>query len=133
MSRSVRGGQHSAMHPGTIESYWIESTPATTFPALDADLEVDVAVIGGGIAGVCTAWELAAAGRTVAVLEADRILTGVTGYTTAKLSAQHTFVYATIAAGFGKDAARLYAQSQQAAVERAAALSAELGIECEFE
>jgi glycine/D-amino acid oxidase-like deaminating enzyme/nitrite reductase/ring-hydroxylating ferredoxin subunit len=121
------------MEPGTMESYWIESTPATTFPSLDADLEVDVAVIGGGIAGVCTAWELAAADRTVAVLEADRILTGVTGYTTAKLSAQHTFVYAKIAASFGKDAAQLYAQSQQAAVERAAALSAELGIECEFE
>lgn len=121
------------MQPGTMESYWIESTPATAHPPLTADLEVDVAVVGGGIAGVCTAWELAARGRSVAVLEADRILTGVTGYTTAKLSAQHTLIYATISRSFGKDAARLYAQSQQAAVERAAALSEELGIDCDLE
>jgi glycine/D-amino acid oxidase-like deaminating enzyme/nitrite reductase/ring-hydroxylating ferredoxin subunit len=121
------------MLPGILESYWLDSTPATAYPTLTSDVEVDVAVIGGGIAGVCAGWELAAAGRSVAVLEADRILTGVTGYTTAKLSALHTLTYAKIAKTFGKDAARLYAQSQQAAVERAVTLSAELGIDCDLE
>jgi glycine/D-amino acid oxidase-like deaminating enzyme len=51
---------------------------------------VDVAVIGGGIAGVCTTWEVATTGRSAVLLEADRIATGVTGYTTAKLSSLHT-------------------------------------------
>jgi glycine/D-amino acid oxidase-like deaminating enzyme/nitrite reductase/ring-hydroxylating ferredoxin subunit len=121
------------MLPGALESYWIESTPATSYPTLAADTEVDVAVIGGGIAGVCTAWEVAATGRTVAVLEADRVLTGVTGYTTAKLSALHTLVYAKVARASGKEAARLYAESQQSAVERAVTVSAELGIDCDLE
>jgi glycine/D-amino acid oxidase-like deaminating enzyme/nitrite reductase/ring-hydroxylating ferredoxin subunit len=121
------------MLPGTLESYWIDSTPTTAHPRLAEDVEVDVAIIGGGIAGVCTGWELAASGRSVAVLEADRILTGVTGYTTAKLSSLHTLAYARIAKSFGKDAAGLYAQSQQSAVERAVALSAELGIDCDLE
>ena len=53
------------MLPGTDESYWIDSTPTISYPPLTDDLHVDVAVIGGGIAGVSTAWELAGMGRTV--------------------------------------------------------------------
>jgi glycine/D-amino acid oxidase-like deaminating enzyme/nitrite reductase/ring-hydroxylating ferredoxin subunit len=121
------------MLPGARESYWIDSTPTTSYPELDEDIEVDVAVIGGGIAGICTAWEVAGTDRSVAVLEAGRIVTGVTGYTTAKLSALHTLVYARIGRDFGKPAARLYARSQQAAVERAASVAAELGIDCDLE
>lgn len=121
------------MLPGIPESYWIHSTPATSYPPLAEDVDVDVAVIGGGIAGVCTAWEVASTGRTVALLEADRVLTGVTGYTTAKLSSLHTLVYAKVAKAFGKEAARLYAVSQQSAVERAVAVSADLGIDCDLE
>src|SRR3712207_4426502 len=98
------------MLPGKPESYWIDSTPAASYPHLGEDTEADVAVIGGGIAGLCTAWEVAATGRSVVLLEADRIATGVTGYTTAKLSSLHTLAYARISQAFGTDAARLYAQ-----------------------
>src|SRR5690606_40699213 len=59
-------------------SYWIQTAPGDRYPALTGDLDVDVAVIGGGIAGLCTARELARAGRSVAVLEAGRIAAGVT-------------------------------------------------------
>jgi glycine/D-amino acid oxidase-like deaminating enzyme len=103
------------MLPGKLESYWIDSTPTIAYAPLEGEVEVDVAVIGGGIAGICTAWELTAVGRSVAVLEAGRILTGVTGYTTAKLSSLHTLIYAKISRALGQDAARLYAQSQQQA------------------
>jgi glycine/D-amino acid oxidase-like deaminating enzyme len=121
------------MLPGTDESYWIDSTPTTSYPPLTDDLHVDVAVIGGGIAGVSTAWELAATGRTVALVEAGRIAASVTGYTTAKLSSLHTFKYATIRESIGPDAARLYARSQQSAVEHAAAVAAQLDIDCDLE
>jgi glycine/D-amino acid oxidase-like deaminating enzyme/nitrite reductase/ring-hydroxylating ferredoxin subunit len=119
--------------PGTGTSYWIDSTPATSYPTLTANLEVDVAVLGGGIAGVSTAWEVAATGRTVALLEAGRIAASVTGYTTAKLSSLHTLKYAAIRRSFGADAARLYARSQQSAVDHAAAVCADLAIDCDLE
>jgi glycine/D-amino acid oxidase-like deaminating enzyme/nitrite reductase/ring-hydroxylating ferredoxin subunit len=109
------------------------STPATAYRPLTGDIEVDVVVVGAGIAGLCTAWELAEAGRTVAVLEADRIAASVTGYTTAKLSSLHTLIYAKIHSSLGVNAARLYAQSQQQAIERVAILAERLKIDCDLE
>ncbi|MET8570066.1 FAD-dependent oxidoreductase [Streptomyces sp. NPDC004783] len=114
-------------------SYWLETAPGAPRPALTEDLEVDVAVIGGGIAGLSTAFELARAGRSVAVLEAGRIAAGVTGHTTAKLSVLHTLVYDKLRRTRGAEGARLYARSQTEAVEHAAALADELGIDCEWE
>jgi glycine/D-amino acid oxidase-like deaminating enzyme/nitrite reductase/ring-hydroxylating ferredoxin subunit len=121
------------MLEGTDESYWIDSTPATAYPSLDGDRETDVVVVGGGIAGLCTAWELTEAGQRVILLEADRIAAGVTGYTTAKLSALHTLIYARVRDSFGPEAARHYARSQQQAVERVAVVAARLGVDCELE
>ncbi|MYW46652.1 FAD-dependent oxidoreductase [Streptomyces sp. SID161] len=120
-------------HPKITDSYWLRTAPGPEHPALDTDLDVDVAVVGAGIAGLSTAHELTRAGLRVAVLEAGRAAGGVTGYTTAKLTAQHTLVYDRLRRTRGPDGARLYARSQTEAIEHAAALVAELGIECEWE
>ncbi|HEU4425497.1 MAG TPA: FAD-dependent oxidoreductase [Pilimelia sp.] len=119
--------------PGAAESYWMDSAPSTAFPPVGGDVEVDVAVIGGGIAGICTAWELHRAGREVAVFEADRIVAGTTGYTTAKLTAQHGLIYDRLRSTFDAETAGLYAASQLDAVERVATVAAELGIDCDLE
>ncbi|NMR19062.1 FAD-dependent oxidoreductase [Cellulomonas fimi] len=118
---------------GTEESYWLHTAPGPTYPTLEADVEADVAVLGAGIAGISVAWELAAAGYRVVLLESDRIAAGVTGHTTAKLSSLHTLLYGKLRGAFGAEAAALYARSQQDAVERVAAVSAELGIDCDLE
>ncbi|MFH9399656.1 FAD-dependent oxidoreductase [Streptomyces sp. NPDC017638] len=115
------------------DSYWLHTAPGPDHPVLDADLEVDVAVVGAGIAGLSTAHALARAGRRVAVLEAGRAAAGVTGHTTAKLTAQHTLVYDRLRRTRGPDGARLYARSQSEAIEHAAQLVAELDIDCEWE
>jgi glycine/D-amino acid oxidase-like deaminating enzyme/nitrite reductase/ring-hydroxylating ferredoxin subunit len=114
-------------------SLWMEYAPGPARPPLDGPVETEVAVIGGGIAGLCTAWELARAGHPVVLLEADRIASGVTGHTTAKLSALHGMVYAEIASVHGARAARLYAHSQQIAIDHVAEVSEELGIDCDLE
>jgi glycine/D-amino acid oxidase-like deaminating enzyme/nitrite reductase/ring-hydroxylating ferredoxin subunit len=122
------------MQPDEVgESYWISSCPTTPYAPLDEDVETDVAVVGGGIAGVCTAWELTRQGHSVVLLEAGRILTGVTGYTTAKVSALHTLIYARLASSVGEEAASLYARSQQDAIEHAERITAELDIDCDWE
>jgi hypothetical protein len=70
--------------PGKAESYWIATTPESSYPPISGDTHVDVAILGGGIVGITTAYLLKEAGvLSVAVIEADRIITGVTGHTTA--------------------------------------------------
>ncbi|MEU2376750.1 FAD-dependent oxidoreductase [Streptomyces misionensis] len=115
------------------ESYWLGSAPGPRHPALTEDTETDAVVVGAGMAGLCTAYELARAGLRVVVLEADRVAGGVTGRTTAKLTAQHTLIYDRLRRTRGPEGARLYARSQSEAIEHAAALVAELGIACEWE
>jgi glycine/D-amino acid oxidase-like deaminating enzyme/nitrite reductase/ring-hydroxylating ferredoxin subunit len=111
------------------ESIWVATTPETDYPALSTDVEVEVAVVGAGIAGVTAAVLLKRAGKRVALLDAKRIVRGATGYTTAKVTAGHGVVYTKLADTFGEDGARIYAESNQAAVERIA----ELGTDCDFE
>ncbi|MEU9187488.1 FAD-dependent oxidoreductase [Streptomyces sp. NPDC048484] len=119
---------------GDQTSYWIGTAPpGDLHPPPAGDITVDVAVIGAGIAGLSTALELARAGRSVAVLEADRIATGVTGHTTAKLSALHTLVYERLRRTRGIKAAKLYGRSQSEAIRHAAALVDELDIDCDWE
>ncbi|WP_329394927.1 FAD-dependent oxidoreductase [Streptomyces melanogenes] len=114
-------------------SYWIETAPGTPYPPLDVDDEADVVVVGAGIAGLSAGRELARAGRSVVVIDAGRIAQGVTGHTTAKLTALHTLAYDRLLRTRGAEAARMYARSQTDAVEHAAHLVDELGIDCDWE
>lgn len=119
--------------PRTTESHWLRTTDSTSYPPLAKNTTVDAVVVGGGIAGLSTAWELTRAGRSVAVLEADRIASGVSGFTTAKLTAQHGLRYDRLRRTRGAEGAELYARSQQEAVERVAEICAELGVDSELE
>ncbi len=109
------------------------STDQPDFPAYTGESATDVAVVGGGIAGICTAWELSRAGRQVTLLEADRVLAGTTGHTTAKLTALHGMPYAALRSGLGERAAARYAASQQHAIARVRGVAGELGIDCDLE
>ena len=114
-------------------SYWISSTPETSYPSLAGDQHVDVAIVGGGIFGITAAYLLKQEGLSVAVIEGDRILRGVTGYTTAKISSSQHLIYSQLMKKFGEDGARIYGQSQEAALAKMAVFVEELGIDCDFE
>jgi glycine/D-amino acid oxidase-like deaminating enzyme/nitrite reductase/ring-hydroxylating ferredoxin subunit len=114
-------------------SYWIDSTLPSSYPPLSQDVAVDVAVVGAGLAGVVIARLLKDAGKTVALIEADRIGAGVSGHTTAKVSALHQLIYAELIDRHGEDKAKLYGESNLAAIDRLAELIATHSIDCDFE
>ncbi|MEA2474382.1 MAG: hypothetical protein QOE06_2297 [Thermoleophilaceae bacterium] len=117
---------------GSNTSLWIASTGQTAYPELDREIHVDVAVLGGGMAGLITALLLKRDGRRVAVVEAGRVAAGVTAYTTAKVSSLHGIVYQSVESSFGAEGARTYAQANEAGIERIGALVDELGIDCDW-
>jgi glycine/D-amino acid oxidase-like deaminating enzyme/nitrite reductase/ring-hydroxylating ferredoxin subunit len=113
-------------------SFWIDSTPAAQSSPLSTSVSVDVAIVGAGIAGITAATLLKRAGKTVAVIEAGRVATGVSGHTTAKVTALHQLIYADLIKQEGETRTRLYAESNQAAVEQVIELIKQEGIECDF-
>jgi glycine/D-amino acid oxidase-like deaminating enzyme/nitrite reductase/ring-hydroxylating ferredoxin subunit len=126
------GDIEAAAIPAEHESLWIEEEPGTTAPVLREDKTVDTAVVGGGICGITAAANLVEAGRSVALLEAGRIVQGVTGHTTAKLTAQHGLIYDHLVSTFGEEKAQQYADANQAAIEAVADRVGRHGIECNF-
>ncbi|MDT4925257.1 MAG: hypothetical protein QOG01_2970 [Pseudonocardiales bacterium] len=114
------------------QSLWLDTAPSTVYPQLTGDAEVDVAVIGGGIAGLTAALQLRREGARVAVLEAARVGSGVTGCTTAKVSALQSTIYTTIHNRHGDATAAIYAEASVAGVEQLATIVAQESIECEL-
>lgn len=95
--------------------------------------KADVAVVGAGMAGILTAYELQRRGARVVVLDRGRVGDGVTGGTTAKITSQHRLIYDRLIRDFGEEKAAQYAQANQRAVRQYAALVESKGIDCAFE
>ena len=117
----------------TNPSLWVGTSEVTRFHELHGDLTADVVVVGGGIAGLTTAALLKADGARVVVLEAGRVASGVTGYTTAKLTVLHGLIFDDLAQAFGDEAARKYADANLAGMATVAELAVRHGIDCELE
>ena len=116
----------------TQPSIWTDPLRPAARPALGRNLSCDVAVIGGGLAGILTARFLQDAGADVVVLEKHHIGAGETGRTTAKITAQHDLIYHTLSQRRGPVTARLYAQANLAAIDQYEALIRTLPTDCGF-
>ena len=113
-----------------MASLWEQTASIPGHPALEGDLDVEVLVIGGGICGTLCAYELHQAGVDYALVEARTLASGATRGTTAKITAQHGFLYHRLIRRFGKEWARDYLQANLAALDRYKALCRR--IDCDF-
>src|SRR4051794_3123718 len=115
------------------QSLWIDTAPSSRHRPLAGDLEVDVAVLGGGIAGLTTALLLEQGGARVAVLEALRVGTGVTGTNTAKVSALQQTVYSQIRSRHDTEDLQAYGAASPAGAGEVGRLPRGGGIDCGLE
>jgi glycine/D-amino acid oxidase-like deaminating enzyme/nitrite reductase/ring-hydroxylating ferredoxin subunit len=118
---------------GLHQSLWMATAPATGYLALAEDISVDVAIVGGGLAGISAALWLQEAGARVAVIESNRIGTGVSGYTTAKITSLHRRIFHHLIKHFGHETAQLYAMANEQAIGKMAAVCRKYRLDCDFE
>ena len=113
-----------------MDSIWAKTT-MPSFPRLNGDIDTDILIIGGEIAGVLTAYFLHQSGANYLLVEKDRLCRGVTQNTTAKITAQHGLLYHKIVNSRGTETAQKYLRANQTALETYAQLCEK--IDCHFE
>ncbi|TIU08513.1 MAG: FAD-binding oxidoreductase, partial [Mesorhizobium sp.] len=111
---------------------WAATEVAPDAVPLGQSEQVDVVVVGSGIAGLSVAYELAAAGQKVAVVDRGRIGSGMTARTTAHLSSVCDDYFSELIKLRGEDLARIFYQSQSAAIDRIQSIQETESIACDF-
>jgi glycine/D-amino acid oxidase-like deaminating enzyme/nitrite reductase/ring-hydroxylating ferredoxin subunit len=99
---------------------------------LEGDQSADTIVIGSGIAGISTAYELAISGQKVIVVDRGAIAGGITARTSAHLAPLCDDLTSAMIKLRGEDISRLFYESQAAAVDRIEEIQNEEGIACDF-
>lgn len=113
------------------KSIWGMTERLPRFAPLSENVKTDVLIIGGGIAGILCAYFLQERGVDYMLVERDTICSGVTGNTTAKITAQHGLIYDKLIQSVGIVRARQYLEANQEAVGKYYKLCE--GMDCDFE
>lgn len=116
-----------------MQSIWSSTENFLPREPLKGDLTTDAAVIGGGMAGILTAYFLKQHGVEPVVLEAKTVGSGQTRNTTAKITSQHGLIYHKLLETLGVETARAYAEANQRAIQEYERIIREHKINCCFE
>ncbi len=112
-------------------SLWLNENKQN-YPAINEAEKADAVIVGGGLAGITTAYYLAKSGLNVILLEASRIGGGVTGHTSAHITSQHDMTYARWIKRFGKEKAALIARVNEEAIINMRNIIQAEEIQCDF-
>jgi heterodisulfide reductase subunit A-like polyferredoxin len=113
----VRGDTIVKLQQEDTTSVWMETAQIPDCPTLSGDLNVDVCIVGAGMAGLTTAYLLSQEGCRVAVLEARQAAAGQSRRTTAHLTNAHDDFYSEIEKVHGEDGMRIAAESHTTAID----------------
>lgn len=113
------------------QSVWSAGTTLPSYKPLTKDVKTDVLIVGGGLCGILCAYYLQQAGIDYILVEGNKIASGVTKNTTAKITALHGLIYTKIIEEYGKEMAQMYLAANQDAVAEYEKLCQ--NIKCDFE
>jgi glycine/D-amino acid oxidase-like deaminating enzyme/nitrite reductase/ring-hydroxylating ferredoxin subunit len=124
--------QSASNTSGNHQSFWLDSHEKIIYSPLNTDIHTEILIIGGGIAGLTTAYLLLKSGKKVTLIEDGFIGSGESGRTTAHLTCALDDRYYYLEQIFGKKAAALAAESHQAAIRMIENIVKSENINCNF-
>jgi len=125
--------QDARLTAGKNISYWTDSANNAEQNSLKENLETDVVIIGGGIAGISAAYCLVKSGKSVVLLEDGYIGSGETGRTTAHFVTALDDRYHHLEKIYGEEQTKLIAESHQVAIDFVEQTIKTENIDCGFE
>jgi glycine/D-amino acid oxidase-like deaminating enzyme len=116
----------------TDKSTWEDVKEKFPYGKLKSNLETDVAIVGGGITGILSAYLLAKAGKKVAILESSKLISSTTAYTTAFITQSIDTDLVDMLKIYGKQNSKLVLDSHGQAIDLIESIIKEERIDCEF-
>ncbi len=114
-----------------MESIWMKNNKLLSFPQLKENKKTNVLIIGGGMAGILTAYFLKQSGIDCILVEKNKICHGTTAGTTAKITFQHGLTYHKLLKNGSLETAQKYLKANQLAFDTFARLCENLN--CDYE
>lgn len=116
-----------------MNSYWEEERKNhDLFEEIKEDKKVSVCIIGGGLTGLQTAYNLSDK-LDVVILEKDRICGSTSGKTTGKITSQHGVFYDYLINSQSKEFAKMYLEANEKAIQNIKDIIEKEEIECDLE
>ena len=117
-----------------MKSYWIDSVKdRKKFKPIEENIKTDVCIIGGGLTGLSTAYNLSQYKIRTVLIERDEICKQTSGNSTAKITSQHGLIYKYLTDSKGKDFARKYYEANERAIRNIKDIIDKENIDCDFE
>lgn len=111
-------------------SIWKENVQNKKMASLNKNVECDVLIIGGGIAGLSTAYFLSSSSKKIVLIDKDKCAEGASSRNTGKLTFMQELVYSKLKKNYSSGTASLYLKSQIEAISLITNIIKENNIEC---
>ena len=115
------------------QSIWLKDLKIKKTKPLDKNISVDILIIGGGITGISTAYNLKDEKLKICLVEQNYIGSGVTSKSTAKINYLQETVYTDICKKYNKQIAKKYYDSQIYAINKINEIIKNENINCDLE
>lgn len=112
------------------KSIWKKGVENEMLPELNKDIMCDILIIGGGIAGLSTAYFLSESNNSIVLIDKNKCAEGASSKNTGKLTFMQELVYHKLESNYSKEVAKLYLESQKEAISLAIETIKQNNIKC---